>query len=98
MTLPDRIGLMSSLWKLDIANNNINKLPLTFGALNQMQRVDLECNHLEILPENLNNLLSCHTLVLNNRLHRLLRGIGACPLYLPVSHAQHDHVHPTGAG
>ena len=91
-TLPERIT--RSPRELDVANNHLKKIPMTFGALNQMERVDLECNLLEILPESLNNMTCCTTLILNNKLSRLPRCIGGMPSLSSQCHSQHDHLHP----
>ena len=44
---------------LGLANNCIQALPITFGGLHLIERIDLEQNNLTVLPENLDQLSSC---------------------------------------
>lgn len=84
--LPDRIGLMCSLSRLELSCNKLESLPITFGGLQKLLKIECECNCLRLLPENLNHLLMCTTVNVNqNRLIRLPKSLGRMPSLTSLS-------------
>ncbi|KAG4992124.1 hypothetical protein AAZX31_09G179000 [Glycine max] len=56
--LPDSIGKLSSLIKLDLSENRIMVLPSTIGSLSSLTSLDLHSNKIAELPECVGDLLS----------------------------------------
>ncbi|TKY58399.1 Plant intracellular Ras-group-related LRR protein 4 [Spatholobus suberectus] len=56
--LPDSIGKLSSLVKLDLSENRITVLPSTIGGLSSLTSLDLHSNKIAELPECVGDLLS----------------------------------------
>ncbi|XP_057809351.1 plant intracellular Ras-group-related LRR protein 4-like isoform X2 [Salvia miltiorrhiza] len=67
--LPDSIGKLSTLIKLDLSENAITMLPAAIGGLSSLKTLDLHGNRLEELPEAIGDLL--HLLHLDLRGNQL---------------------------
>ncbi|XVF62330.1 hypothetical protein PTKIN_Ptkin08bG0208400 [Pterospermum kingtungense] len=63
--LPDSIGKLSSLIKLDLSDNRIVALPNTIGCLSSLKKLDLHSNRIAQLPESIGDLLSLVSLDLS---------------------------------
>ncbi|KAH6807998.1 plant intracellular ras group-related LRR 4 [Perilla frutescens var. frutescens] len=55
--LPDSIGKLSSLMKLDLSENAIVMLPVAIGGLSSLQTLDLHGNKIHELPESIGGML-----------------------------------------
>ncbi|KAL3651859.1 hypothetical protein CASFOL_004861 [Castilleja foliolosa] len=75
--LPDSIGKLSSLIKLDLSENRLVLLPDAIGRLSSLQTLDLHANKLQELPESIGNL--------DNLLHLNLRGNQLTSLPLTIA-------------
>ena len=49
--MPEAIGQLSQLQRLDLGGNQLTALPEAIGQLSQLQRLDLSDNQLTALPE-----------------------------------------------
>lgn len=67
--LPDSIGKLSSLIKLDLSENAIVMLPVAIGGLATLQTLDLHGNKIQELPESIGGML--HLLNLDLRGNQL---------------------------
>ncbi|CAG7860712.1 unnamed protein product [Brassica rapa] len=56
--LPDSLGKLSSLVRLDLSENCIMALPATIGGLLSLTRLDLHSNRIGQLPESIGNLMN----------------------------------------
>ncbi|KAH0909185.1 hypothetical protein HID58_032506 [Brassica napus] len=56
--LPDSLGKLSSLVRLDLSENCIMSLPATIGGLLSLTRLDLHSNRIGQLPESIGNLMN----------------------------------------
>jgi len=61
-TLPESIGQLKSLKKLNLDHNKLSTLPESIGNLTSLQNLNLSYNQLSTLPESLGQLLSLKTL------------------------------------
>jgi len=64
-TLPESIGKLSSLQKLDLRGNKLTTLPWSIGDLKSLQTLDLGGNKSTTLPESITKLESLQTLSLS---------------------------------
>ncbi|KAF8093450.1 hypothetical protein N665_0383s0078 [Sinapis alba] len=56
--LPDSLGKLSSLVRLDLSENCIMALPATIGGLLSLTRLDLHSNRIGLLPESIGDLMN----------------------------------------
>ena len=64
--IPESIGNLTSLQKLDLSGSPINTLPESIGNLTSLQRLDLRGSQINTLPESIWNLTSLKILWLGN--------------------------------
>ncbi len=77
LPLPDNIGNLTSLIKLNLDHNQVGSLPATIGNLTTLQQLKLGVNRLTSLPEAIGQLKSLQTLWLNgNELSSLPETLG----------------------
>lgn len=75
--LPESIGNLSSLKKLDLSNNKLTILPESIGQLSSLQTLSLNRNKLSTLPKSIGKLSSLKELYLSyNKLSTLPESIG----------------------
>lgn len=76
-TLPAALGQFSNLYRLDLADNELNALPAEVQALTTLQHLQLNGNQLTTLPNGLGQLTNLQSVNLsNNRLTILPVGLG----------------------
>jgi len=76
--LPEAIGVMRALTKLDLRKNGLRRLPQSLGQLHRLEDLTSMDNELESLPDVFHRLQRLHYLDMReNRLHRLPPSIGA---------------------
>lgn len=77
MMIPESIGELKSLVKLDLSDTGISELPWTIGKLLQLQILDLTgCYRLQVLPASIGNLKTLTALNLEGT------SIGWLPFYV----------------
>ena len=64
-TLPDSIGNLTNLIKLNLYDNRLTTLPDTIGNLTNLTALDLDYNQLTALPDTIGNLTNLTTLDLD---------------------------------
>jgi internalin A len=75
--LPETIGQLAQLQRLDLSRNILTELLETIGQLAQLQRLDLDGNRLTELPETIGQLAQLqHLNLANNELKTLPQSIG----------------------
>lgn len=75
--LPESLGQLTQLRRLDLSYNYLSFLPESLGQLTQLQRLDLFSNELLLLPESLGQLTQLQELDLrSNRLSSLPESLG----------------------
>jgi hypothetical protein len=67
-TLPESIGNLQSLQKLDVSKNELSALPKSIGTLKSLERLDLQYNKITSIPETISNLHSLKELLLSNNM------------------------------
>ena len=76
--VPEEIGSLTQLQRLNLSQNNLTELPESIGSLNQLQRLYLYQNILIELPRSIGSLTQLQTLnVYQNRLVELPQSIGS---------------------
>ena len=75
--LPDSIGRLTNLEKLNLSGNQLRSLPDSIGNLTNLKELDLLHNRLDSLPDSMGNLVNLQFLQLTaNRLNSLPTSIG----------------------
>jgi internalin A len=72
--LPEAIGQLTQLKRLDLSENQLTALPKSLGQLTQLQELDLSENRLTALPESIGQLTQLQELNLNDNQLRTLPG------------------------
>ncbi len=76
-TIPDDIGKITSLARLNLSNNRLSELPESLGQLNRLVHLDVSDNQLQSLPESLGEIKRLSVLKAgNNHLTLLPDSIG----------------------
>ncbi|MFX0170824.1 MAG: leucine-rich repeat domain-containing protein [Candidatus Hodarchaeota archaeon] len=57
--IPDTIGQLTNLKKLDLTGNLLTSLPKSIGGLSQLEVLNLSLNHIQKLPESIAVLRIC---------------------------------------
>src|SRR5215471_8836123 len=63
--LPDSVGNLTALTRLDLSDNQLTALPESVGNLTALTTLDLSDNQLTALPESVGNLTALTTLDLS---------------------------------
>lgn len=66
--LPESIGRLSNLKRLNLAVNSLSILPDSFGNLKEVEHLSMKNNYLETLPECIGNLRNLKSLNLNSNM------------------------------
>jgi C-terminal of Roc, COR, domain/Ras of Complex, Roc, domain of DAPkinase/Leucine rich repeat len=75
--LPESLGQLSNLQKLELSSNQLKTLPESLGQLSNLQKLNLSSNPLMTLPESLGQLSNLQELYLyNNQLIMLPESLG----------------------
>lgn len=84
--IPNCIGNLQNLQKLDLVSNNLTNLPVNIGNLQNLDELWLQENQLTSLPESIGNLKNLSSLYLNeNQLTTLPESIGNLQNLLTLS-------------
>lgn len=83
--LHEDLGLLQSLYALNLADNRLVSLPQTFGMLHELKNLDLRQNRLELLPPELEQ-LEVRSLNLSSNAIRQLRYLPHTLLVLDISY------------
>ena len=54
--LPDEIGMLKNLTKLELSGNQLTQLPETFGQMEKLKWLSLKGNNIKKLPDSFENL------------------------------------------
>lgn len=87
--IPDSIGSLSALRKLDVSGNALESIPSTVGSLCELEELDVSLNLIHSLPDSIGLLLNLGKLFLShNRLESIPSTVGDLPALqeLVVSH------------
>lgn len=76
-SLPDEIGYLHKLTRLNFSRNRLHDFPKTFWNLKNLEELDLSYNRFVVIPEDIGKLTKLKKLFLqNNRLKKIPAGIG----------------------
>lgn len=76
-SLPESVGNLTYLTRLDLSGNQLTKLPESLGNLTSLKEINLGDNQLTALPDSLGDLTSLiHLRVFGNRLTALPESLG----------------------
>ncbi len=64
-SIPESIGSLTNLYKLDLYKNQLKALPEAIGKLKNLKELDLCANQLQALPKSIGNLKNLDRLILS---------------------------------